>query len=135
MISQANSLVFKGSRFSPLDRQHLTIAVHHLLQNTYYNHQHHVSHSFRSGAATTYTAAAQLTYAYCSMHKQYCIAEKLGGGKFGELILFEHLVKKVWRINRSANRLLIVCTNVDGFSLANDGQFAKFAKLSRYMVV
>ena len=56
------------------------------------------------------------------------------GGKFGELILFEFWRKKVWRINRSANRLLIVSTNLDDFSLVNHGQFAKFAKLSRYTV-
>ena len=42
--------------------------------------------------------------------------------------------KKVWRINRLANRLLLVrCNNnnnyTDGFSLANHG---RFAKLSRY---
>ena len=42
--------------------------------------------------------------------------------------------KKVWRINRSANRLSIVSTKLDGFSLANHEQFAKFAKLSRYTV-
>ena len=35
--------------------------------------------------------------------------------------------KKVWRINRSANRLLIVSTNLDGFSLVNHGQFAKLS--------
>ena len=50
-------------------------------------------------------------------------------GKFGESTLFKHLVKKVWRINRSENRLLIVSTDLDDFSLANHGQFAKFAKL------
>ena len=33
-------------------------------------------------------------------------------------------------MNRSAKRLLIVTTNLDGFSLANHGWFAKFAKLS-----
>ena len=38
--------------------------------------------------------------------------------------------KKVWRINRSANRLLIISTNLDGFSLANHGRFAKFANIS-----
>ena len=38
--------------------------------------------------------------------------------------------KKVWRINRSANRLSILSTKLDGFSLANDVQFTKFAKLS-----
>ena len=30
---------------------------------------------------------------------------------------------KVWRINRSANKLLIVGTNLDDFSLAVNGQF------------
>ena len=55
--SQASSPVFKGGRFSPLDRQHLTIAIHNLLQNTHYNYQHYASYSFRSGAATTATAA------------------------------------------------------------------------------
>ena len=38
--------------------------------------------------------------------------------------------KKVWRINRSANRLLIISTNLDGFSLANHGQFTKFTNVS-----
>ena len=46
----------------------------------------------------------------------YCIAAKFSGG---ELTLFKHLAKKVCRINRSANRLLIVSTNLDDFSLAN----------------
>ena len=57
-------------------------------------------------------------------------------GKFGNLTLFEHLAKKVWQINRSTNRLLIVSTNLDSFSLANHGGFAKFSptKLSHYMV-
>ena len=31
--------------------------------------------------------------------------------------------KKVWRINRSANRLLIVSSNLDDYSLANHGRF------------
>ena len=38
--------------------------------------------------------------------------------------------KKVWWIDRSVNRLLIISTNLDGFSLANHGRFAKFAKVS-----
>ena len=54
---QANTPVFKGRRFSPLDRQHLTTTIRHLLQNTQYNHQHYASHSFRSGATTTAAAA------------------------------------------------------------------------------
>ena len=43
--------------------------------------------------------------------------------------------KKIWRINRSTNRLFIVSTNLHSFSLANRGRFAKFAKLSRYTVI
>ena len=55
------------------------------------------------------------------------------GGKFGELTLFEHLAKG---INTSANRLLIVSTNLDGFSLASHRRFAKLSaiKLSSYTV-
>ena len=49
---------------------------------------------------------------------------------FGEFTLFKHLVKKVWRMNRSAKGLLIVATTLDGFSLVNHRQFAKFTKLS-----
>ena len=62
----------------------------------------------------------------------YHIAGKFGRGMFGELTLLSIWRKKVWRINRSANKLLIVSigTNLDGFSLANRGQFVKFAKLS-----
>ena len=37
---------------------------------------------------------------------------------------------KILRINRSANRLLIISTNLDGFGLANHGQFAKFTNVS-----
>ena len=36
-----------------------------------------------------------------------------------ELTLFKRLVKKLWRINRSAKGLLIVATNLNGFSLEN----------------
>ena len=39
------------------------------------------------------------------------------------------LAKESLQINKSANRLLIVSTNLDGYSLANDEWFAKFAKL------
>ena len=59
------------------------------------------------------------------------IAGKFGGGRFGKLTLFEPLARESWRINRSANRLLIVSTNLDGFNLVNHG---RFAKLSRYTV-
>ena len=66
-----------------------------------------------------------MNYVYTS----YCIV-----GKFGELIRLSILQKKMWQINKSANRLLIISTNLDGFSLVNHGRFAKFAKLSCYMV-
>ena len=42
-------------------------------------------------------------------------------GKFGG--------RKVWRINSTANRL-IISTNLDGFSLANHRQFTKFTNVS-----
>ena len=42
--------------------------------------------------------------------------------------------KKVWRINRSANRLLIVSTNLDGFSLTNRGQFAKHSPCQTFLL-
>ena len=48
----------------------------------------------------------------------------------GESLLF----LSVWRITRSAKSLVIVSTNLDDFSLANRGRFAKFTKLSRYTV-
>ena len=38
------------------------------------------------------------------------------GRMFGE---FKCLAEKVWQMNRSAKRLLIVTTNLDGFSFAN----------------
>ena len=49
---------------------------------------------------------------------------------FGHFTLFKHMVKKVWQMNRSTRGLLIVTTTLDGFSLVNCRQFAKFAKLS-----
>ena len=52
----------------------------------------------------------------------YCIV-----GKFGKLTLFEHVEKKVWQINRSVNRLIIIVTNLNSFSLTNHGQFAKLS--------
>ena len=61
----------------------------------------------------------------------YRMEEKFGGGEN----LVNRLVssiwrKKVWQINRSANRLLIISTNLDGFSLVNHRQFTKFANVS-----
>ena len=40
----------------------------------------------------------------------------LVGRMFGE---FKCLAEKVWQMNRLAKRLLIVTTNLDGFSFAN----------------
>ena len=53
-------------------------------------------------------------------------------GKVGELTRFEHLAKESLENYKSANRLLIVSTNLNGFSLANRRRFAKFIKLSPY---
>ena len=50
-------------------------------------------------------------------------------GMFAKFTLFKHC-GKVWQLNRSAKRLLVVSTSLDGFSLANHGRFAKFAELS-----
>ena len=55
---------------------------------------------------------------------------KVWWGKVWRTDSFEHLAKKVWWINRSANRLLIVSANLDGFNLMNHGWFAKFTKFS-----
>ena len=62
------------------------------------------------------------------------IAGKFRAGEFSDSFRAFAWRKKVWRINRSANGLLIVSTNLNGFSLVNRGRFAKFAKLSRYTV-
>ena len=56
------------------------------------------------------------------------------GGKFGELISLSLWRKKVWQINRSANRLLIVSTNLDGFSLVNHRQFAKLSPHQTFLL-
>ena len=48
----------------------------------------------------------------------------MAGGNIGELTHFEHLAKENLVNNRSANRLLMISTNLDGFSLANHRQFA-----------
>ena len=48
-------------------------------------------------------------------------------GKFGEFTLLKHFVKKIWQMNRSANELLIVITNLNAFSLANRRLFAKLS--------
>ena len=70
--------------------------------------------------------------------KHYCIpySRKVWWGESLANWLFSSIWrKKVWRINRSANRLSIISTKLGGFSLANHGWIAKFAKLSRYTVL
>jgi len=40
--------------------------------------------------------------------------------KFGKFIHFEHLaLKKVWRMNRFSQRVIIVSRNLNGFGLVN----------------
>ena len=71
---------------------------------------------------------------------QQCIIPYSGKVWWGESLanqLFSSIWrKKVWRINRSANRLLIVCTSLDGFSLDNSPNSPNFhpTKFSRYTV-
>ena len=60
----------------------------------------------------------------------YCIVGKFGGERLANWLFSNFWQKKVWQINGSANRLLIESINLYGFSLANHGWFAKFAKLS-----
>ena len=75
------------------------------------------------------------THAKSEIYTQYlCMVFLLANTIWGE-ILANWLVlsiwwKKIWRINKSANRWLIISTNLDVFSLANHGQFAKFANVS-----
>ena len=54
---------------------------------------------------------------------------------FGKFTLFKCLEEKVRRMNRSAEGLLIVTTNLDGFSLVNRRRFAKFVKLSTHQTI
>ena len=67
-------------------------------------------------------------------HIRYRIVGKFGQGKVWRIDSFRAFGERKLQINRSANRLLIVSTNLDGFSLVNHRQFAKFVKLSHYMV-
>ena len=65
--------------------------------------------------------------------------ESLAGESLVNLFFSSIWRKKFWQINRSAKRLLIISTYLDGFSLVNHKGFTKFAKpspakLSRYMV-
>ena len=53
--------------------------------------------------------------------------ESLVGGGLANQLFSSIWQKKVLQINRSSNRLLIVITNLDSFSLANHGLFAKFS--------
>ena len=70
----------------------------------------------------------QFCVCYLNIHIATVWRERLAGGNFGKLTRFEHLRKKLWRINRSVNRLLIISTNLAGFSLANHGRFAKICQ-------
>ena len=74
------------------------------------------SHSNAYNNCSKLKMALWLTYLLSGTYV-YRIVGTFGGGKGGELTQR----KKAWRINRSANRLLIVIANLDGFSLANHG--------------
>ena len=68
-------------------------------------------------------------YIYIYAHI-YCIVGKFSEDNVWRIYSFQAFGKKVWRMNRSAKGLLIVTTNLDGFSLVNRRLFTKFAKLS-----
>ena len=55
--------------------------------------------------------------------------ESLAGESLANWLILNILWKKVWWVNRSANRLLIINANLDGFSLANHERFAEFANI------
>ena len=65
---------------------------------------------------------------YAGYEIRCCIAGKFGSNKC--LVKVDGLRFWRWQINRLAKKLLIVTSNLDGFSLANCWWFAKFAKLS-----
>ena len=64
------------------------------------------------------------------MDGQYLIAGGFGRERFDEFKPFEYLVKRIYQINRSIQSLLIVSTNLDGFSLTNHRRFTKLPNLS-----
>ena len=49
----------------------------------------------------------------------YRIVGKVGRDNASRIDSFQAIGEKLWRINRSAKGLLIVATNLNGFSLAN----------------
>ena len=83
-----------------------------------------------------------LPYVVCItiyIYSAYIFSRYRMAGKFGrenvwrgEFALFKRLVEKSLANDRSAKRLLIVTTTLDGFSLANCRRFAKFAKFSTH---
>ena len=64
-------------------------------------------------------------YNYIIYTRIYSVA-----AKFGELTFRAC----IWQISTSANRLLIARTNLDGFGLANHGQFTKLSAM-RYDIM
>ena len=61
----------------------------------------------------------------------YRMEGKFGGGKIWRMDSFRAFGERKFGklANRSANRLLIISTSLDGFSLVNHGRFAKFANV------
>jgi len=66
----------------------------------------------------------------------YHIVGKFGGEKVWQIYLFwTFSEKKFGKWIDLAKKIIIVNRNLDGFSLANQGWFAEFAKLSPYTVI
>ena len=64
--------------------------------------------------------SCKLTHTNLQICELPCSRKVCRGKKsLAKFTLFEHLEKKVWQINRPAKRLLIINTDLDGFSLAN----------------
>ena len=94
------------------------------------------THNYTDAAAKKTDKLQNCEYHFIEYYEsQYRIAGKFSGKVWWEECLANLLFssvwrKKVWQMNRSAKGLLIVITNLDGFSLANCRRFAKFAKHS-----
>ena len=59
---------------------------------------------------------------------------KFGGGNVWQIDSFQVFGERVWRINISTEKLLIVSTNLDGFSLGNKNKLPNPPQTSHYIV-
>jgi len=57
----------------------------------------------------------------------------LAGKKFGEFTCFEHLVEKVWLMNKFSQKVIIVSRNLDGLVWRIKDDLPSFASILHYM--